>query len=735
MDYYDSDDDNFELIQDSPPPNGGEHEEEIVDLDGEAEVLNVVGTSDVNDNRHLLGPGGSAHDDLSSDDNGNPLQEADALYEEVSDAEDSDDEQTLIMPKRKRKEPAPVWKCATKIKEGARCNFCRKTFKSKEGNTTAITRHIINAHANKPEVAEMKSEALLKKKKAASKKEAKTRNDSHQSKITVFSVKRGRLDPIKEKRLEEQLIKLTILMNRPFSDVENPHFRKLLHIAEPNFICPGAKKLTKGFDKIAISVKESLKKDIVKDVSEAGHKTISVVSDHGTSGDRFRTKKNAVVVLRTTKDFVIKKDVVKMLTCDVSQTGHRIKEEVKEALVATAGYEEDWIINWKTDGEAKQLNATDPTKNTDIYMKINHRGKCVDHTLELASEDSIKQVPLMKSAVAKSHALVNYLKDSCLAKTEFNNIMTRLGIAPLSVFKGTDNRWFFKASETHRVLELKEPIEVFFDEYDVPLHLRRLQDDDWHMLLVYDNAMQAIVDSSKVLEGEMYPTASSVIPFLDNILEQLKSLLRKEKTDVGRQYINTLMRNLLSEKRFPEGYKLQSPYNVLSLLDPRYSDLYFDDDQVTKAIQDLINDPIFDGKDAPDEVNQSQPEVSLDENPEDLLSQRRAQLLARKATNTRNQTENSPSSFSGKMREEVAKLLGMRGCLKMWENPMAWWRINHESFPLAALYWRAHSSYPATSTPAERSFNMDGLILTSNRYNIYIKVHGGKMCFQAESSS
>ena len=164
-------------------------------------------------------------------------------------------------------------------------------------------------------------------------------------------------------------------------------------------------------DELAISVEEDLKKEIVKDMSEAGHKTISVVSDHGTSGDRFRTKKNAVVVLRTTKVFVIKKDVVKMLTCDVSQTGHRIKEEVKDALVATAGYEEDWIINWKTDGEAKQLNATDPTKNTDIYMKINHRGKCVDHTLELASEDSIKQVPMMKSAVSKSHALVNYLKN------------------------------------------------------------------------------------------------------------------------------------------------------------------------------------------------------------------------------------------------------------------------------------------------------------------------------------
>ena len=243
-------------------------------------------------------------------------------------------------------------------------------------------------------------------------------------------------------------------------------------------------------------------------------------------------------------------------------------------------------------------------------------------------------------------------------------------MAPLSVIKGTDNRWFFKASETHRILELKEPIEIFFDKYNVPDYLERLEGEDWHMLLVYDNAMQVIVESSKILEGEMYPTASSVIPFLDNIFEQLKSLLRKEKTEGGKQYLNTLLKNLQSDKRFPEGYKLKSPYNVLCLLDPRYSDLYFDDDQVAKATQDLIKDAIFDGKDAPEEANQPQPAVSLDENPEDLMSQRRAQLLARKATNMRNQTENNHTSFSGKMREEIDRLLGVRGCLKMSENPM-----------------------------------------------------------------
>ena len=60
------------------------------------------------------------------------------------------------------------------------------------------------------------------------------------------------------------------------------------------------------------------------------------------------TKENAVTVARTTKDFVIKKDIVKMLVCKEVQTGKQIRTEVKKALEEGAG-----LVDWVTDGEAK----------------------------------------------------------------------------------------------------------------------------------------------------------------------------------------------------------------------------------------------------------------------------------------------------------------------------------------------------------------------------------------------
>ena len=44
-----------------------------------------------------------------------------------------------------------------------------------------------------------------------------------------------------------------------------------------------------------------MKQEIIKDVTEAGHKMINIYIDHGTSGDIARSKKNAVTLARIPK--------------------------------------------------------------------------------------------------------------------------------------------------------------------------------------------------------------------------------------------------------------------------------------------------------------------------------------------------------------------------------------------------------------------------------------------------
>ena len=298
--------------------------------------------------------------------------------------------------------------------------------------------------------------------------------------------------------------------------------------------------------------------------------------------------------------------------------------------------------------------------------------------------------------------------------------MIAAGVTPIAIIQGTENRWFYKYSEVRRALELKETIETFFETYNIPENLSSIEEEDWAMLMVYENAMRAIVEAAKVLEGELYPTASSVIPFLDTIIEDLKKLSNKVKLGVERNYVNTLLTNLQSNQRFPDGYKCETPYNILTLLDPRHSDLYFNEEQYNKSVYDLYIDSVYDdmkinGAVLSNKAPSPDPPVCVLANPQDSLAQRRAALLAKKKGNGPVTQGQGPITLKDKLQEELSKYLELRGCIDLDKNPMDWWRINHKSFQLLSMFWKAHSAFPATSTSAERAFSMDGLIFQPTR--------------------
>ena len=284
---YDSDD--FDINFDDPGETSGRNEDAVESMDI------TPGTNEVSD----------------SDNENNTGQNSQTEAEVYESDPEVDEDNGLVLPQRKQKDVAPVWTVATKTKEGAKCNICGKIYAIPQGSTSNIMAHVKLKHGRIPSVKSMVEACKNKKKRELAKiKESeskKMRNQRTQPTITNFARNRGVIDPLKEKKLDKALLKMTVGMNLPFSIVENHYFRNLLFTAEPNYIAPSRRRHTLNFDKEAVVVYESLKKDVVKDVTEAGHKTISITSDHGTSSDQLRTKKNALTVARCTKDFVIKK--------------------------------------------------------------------------------------------------------------------------------------------------------------------------------------------------------------------------------------------------------------------------------------------------------------------------------------------------------------------------------------------------------------------------------------------
>ena len=167
-------------------------------------------------------------------------------------------------------------------------------------------------------------------------------------------------------------------------------------------------------------------------------------------------------------------------------------------------------------------------------------------------------------------------------------------------------------------------------------------------------------------------------------------------------------------------YKSKSPYRELTLLDPRYGNLYFDKEGIVmeETIDALISDKIYDEDRNPQlETAPRTSQQQLDPIPSQSLSvfeKRRQQLLKDSNLGIEDDDEN-PLNLKARATVEVQFVLKAMKNFKSDQNVMVWYRDNCSNIPLLSKYWRAYSAFPATSCGAERVFNVDGLILSDYR--------------------
>ena len=86
-----------------------------------------------------------------------------------------------------------------------------------------------------------------------------------------------------------------------------------------------------------------------------------------------------------------------------------------------------------TDGAENCKNARDHNKHQEIGFPIKHTGTCINHVIDLSAEDALKRVGEVKESLQKVRAVVNYMKDSVLAREAFRNTMISLGEEPMTI--------------------------------------------------------------------------------------------------------------------------------------------------------------------------------------------------------------------------------------------------------------------------------------------------------------
>ena len=638
-----------------------------------------------------------------------------------ADSEEGDsekEENVHYTPRRKIKAPSPVWEHGgVKVEGGSKCGLCNKFFKSETSNTSNLIQHILKAHKDTNTAKNLSIKLEQNKNVREVKKVEKEKKKAQKRKLTQtsmfnFTKKSKPIDPVKKRKIDNSLIEYVIVENQPLSLVEKSSFRKLMYTAEPSYKCPSRRTFTSKVDSFAQEISKKLKEEVLKDLSDVDFKSVHITSDHGTSHDRFRSHRNVVTLARCTKNFELKTDVIAVIKCNGSQTGDVIRKDIKIVL-DSYGRDETWIVNWVTDGEAKQVSARTPGKHPRVGLVTHLTASCVDHTAHLAAEDALSKTDSIKESTVVARDFINAMKDSHLMREAFNDMVIEAGDDPLAIIKGTMNRWYYRFLEIERLILMQHHVEKFQEEYEnMPNHCR-IDLTDWENLKIYVTSLKSLSDASTVMEGQKYPTASSVIPFLDQVFSNLESYITKLAED-KQAFPKCLLENM--KKRFPLGLKNTVPFNFLNCLDPRYMDIYLNDDQVKKVVDDMYIDPLYDNATGEVVQNDEPGSSALPTVPatsSDTFSIRRAQLLAAKMVSPISQRTHITSKE--KLQMEFDKYLQLRGSVSLQTNPLVWWKERQKEFPILARFFRAYCPFPATNTSSERVFNMEGQVVTSTR--------------------
>jgi cell division FtsZ-interacting protein ZapD len=176
---------------------------------------------------------------------------------------------------------------------------------------------ILKYRKSHPAVEKRLKETASQKKRKNLKRQLKMKNERQTFNLTNWIARIGVLDPKKKENLMKTVLEWILATDKPLSEVESPFFRKIMFTTEQNLILPYQTSFSSALDEAAVKARIELKKEIVKDVEDT-HKTIHTITDHGTSNDRFCTKKNAVSVAWATKNFTIKRATIDLYNCQGS---------------------------------------------------------------------------------------------------------------------------------------------------------------------------------------------------------------------------------------------------------------------------------------------------------------------------------------------------------------------------------------------------------------------------------
>ncbi|KAI7792535.1 putative zinc finger BED domain-containing protein 4-like [Triplophysa rosa] len=591
-----------------------------------------------------------------------------------------------------------VWKYFTVKgeKSQAECNVCNVSVlrggKAGNYNTTNLIKHLHKHHLKQYEEFMQTTSA---KKKSVPLQQTLQEVIQKLQKLTPESNK--------AKLITEKVTEFIVLDDQPLSVVENMGFQRLCRYYISDTAVPSKYK----------QVCEFISKRL-ENVS-----TISFTTDIWSS-DVCPMSLLSLTAQWIYSSFDLQKAVLHAKQFRGSHTGESI-----------AGATEKMLNTWKIAKSKVHVVLRDNASN--MIKAMNHLGVpslgCFAHTLQLIvnegllSQRSIPNREQRRTTLAVSRKIVGHFKHSPLAYSRLEDIQLELNMQPRRLQQDVRTRWNSTLYMIESLIAQKRTLCAYTAEYDLPYTLTANQ---WGLLEKTITVLAPFEELTREVSSS-FAFASDVIP---SVIVLKRILTRQTETDEG---IKSMKGTLLEavNRRFRD-VESEPLYSLATLLDPRYKDRYFTNEEISRHTKDALMSLTQASK--MEEVlgrtisDASQP---ADGTSSELAASEPAKKTSRVEAASKNRLGNifneileestvecvPPQSTTTNARIEIQTYL-IEPTIQRSDSPLLYWKVNKPRLPCLAATATKFLSAPSTSVESERLFSSASIIVDERRSSL-----------------
>lgn len=571
-----------------------------------------------------------------------------------------------------------------------------------------------------------------------------------------------------KKLFKVKFAKWVVQQSMPLSIGESTDFIEMIQVANKTIVVPDHKALSDILYEKKTECTRKLRLFLKS-------RFFSITCDHWTSAAQ---ENYGALTLHVIDNFALKTYV---LSC-VKHPNGTCAEEIEAQLVTDLnswGLDRGHFVAAVTD-TASNMNSFGRSISSWRDATLLRHHYCADHVLQLTAVkaysgdigrelhqpavDNIEDRDSSILSVKRARDLVSFFHSSSIATEKLRQAQKTLkpGATPLKLVQDVKTRWWSTHDMIKRVLELREALKLVFteefryrDSQTVPTQLEKMQlsDDDFESLENVEYVLKPLQAAQKSLEGERYVNISLLPVMIHHLRLQLALCLGAVDQET-QQDLYQLLSSMVADfnerwgdsttysrevVRAARGRQVGIPTYAFwaTALDPRtkrrISKILHPEDSVRlwDDLNHAVHHLVLYIKDYEGQLHQEQPQQQDPREDEERVNNHMGFNNNTQFNN--NFLADSDDEHESDHEHELTLAEILEGEIRAYRadcgqplfaaegkynNPLDWWRVNHEKFP---NLWKMAScilAIPATSAPSERVFSAAANIVNKKRVSL-----------------